>query len=459
MGLAEGIEVGLGADQRVNLVKANRLILEAKLAECERLIDEVLSSFEKQTADTRRDYVSVANREQFGRYRREHPSNRELVWLDWSYGYALFIKGWIASAQARWKDAEVWLDRAIKVQPYSEHAHGERGYVLNHNQQGRYAEAAKSYETDLSLARTYPINKRQEGSALRGLSYALIEMNDLPGARKALRESLKVEPESRLAENELRYVRQQEENQVKRALGELLEQRRWTEAAEKLDGMVKTEPANAAARFHRAFALAELGKWDSAAEDIEALLTFDDGDAWDWYCLAVARLGAGQDAEYRRACARMLRRFATADDEATFLVIRACRLVPDAVEDSTAVLALAEANYKAQPDSAPALSNFGCALYRAGRFDDAVRRLDEALKGQKAGEFTTFYDLTFLAMAHQRLGHAETARGRLADAVKVLDTTAAPGREPLPWFARVAAQRLRQEAEALVNPSGGAAKP
>ena len=198
-GLAEGIEVGLGADQRVSLAKANQLLLEAKLAEAERLIDGVLSYFEKQTADTRRDYVSVANREQFDRYRKEHPSNRELVWLDWGYGRALFLKGWIASAQARWKDAEVWLDRAIKVQPYSEQAHGERGYVLNHNQQGRYAEAAKSYETDLSLARTYPINKRHEGSALRGLSYALIEMNDLPGARKALRESLKVEPESRLA--------------------------------------------------------------------------------------------------------------------------------------------------------------------------------------------------------------------------------------------------------------------
>ena len=254
----------------------------------------------------------------------------------------------------------------------------------------------------MSLARTYPINKRHEGSALRGLSYALIEMNDLPGARKALRESLKVEPESRLARDELRYVRKMEENRVKKALGELLEQRRWTEVAAMLDGMVKTEPANAAARFHRAFALAELGKWDSAAEDIEALLTFDDGDAWDWYCLAVARLGAGQDAEYRRACVRMLRRFATADEETTFLVIRACRVVPDAVEDPTAVLDLAEAGYKAQPDSAPALSNFGCALYRAGRFDDAVRRLDEALKGQKAGEFTTFYDLTFLAMAHQR---------------------------------------------------------
>ena len=99
-GLAEGIEVGLGADQRVSLAKANQLLLEAKLAEAERLIDGVLSYFEKQTADTRRDYVSVANREQFDRYRKEHPSNRELVWLDWSYGRALFLKGWIASAQA-----------------------------------------------------------------------------------------------------------------------------------------------------------------------------------------------------------------------------------------------------------------------------------------------------------------------------------------------------------------------
>jgi tetratricopeptide (TPR) repeat protein len=454
---AEGLEEGLGADQRPTLARVNKLLAEGKFAEADRLVDEVLAYFAKQSADGRRDYVSVANRDQLQRYRKEHPGDRELVWLDWGYGFALLKKGWIASSRARWKEAEEWLDKSIKARPYSAEAHNERGYMLNRH--GRYSDAATAFRTALTLAQTYRLEKAFEPLSLRGLSYAMIEMKDLSGARKALRDSLKIDPGNRLAQNELIHVRQQEEKQIDAALAGLDKQKRWVDAVAKLDKIVEADPANAAARLRRAAALAELGKWDGAVENLEALLTFDDSDPWAWYCLAVARLGAGQDADYRRTCARMLRRYPKADAETAFFVIRACRVAPDAVEETDDLLALAEAEYKDQPNSVASRSNLGCMLYRAGRFDDAIPRLDDALKAQKSGEFTTFYDLTFLAMAHQRLGRSEVARNHLADAMKVLDAATAPGREPLPWFARVAAERLRQEAAALVNPSARAAKP
>jgi hypothetical protein len=73
--------------------------------------------------------------------------------------------------------------------------------------------------------------------------------------------------------------------------------------------MIAAESDNASARSLRAHALAELGRWPQAIADLEAVIALDDGDASTWYFLALARLGAGQDAKYRRVCERMLKRF------------------------------------------------------------------------------------------------------------------------------------------------------
>ncbi|MFI5458497.1 MAG: tetratricopeptide repeat protein [Isosphaerales bacterium] len=126
-------------------------------------------------------------------------------------------------------------------------------------------------------------------------------------------------------------------------------------------------------------------------------------------------------------------------------------MAPIEVDDVRAVLALAEVQQKAQPQAADAVRNLGRTLYRAGRFPDAVQRLDEALTLQKAGDFPTFFDLAFLAMAHHRLGHQDQARRFLADAEKVLEQVETPGSKPLPWYARVSLKRLKKEAESLVG--------
>jgi tetratricopeptide (TPR) repeat protein len=52
-----------------------------------------------------------------------------------------------------------------------------------------------------------------------------------------------------------------------------------------------------------------------------------------------------------------------------------------------------------------ALITLGAALYRAGRYQAAIRRLDEAIQARR--EQATGW--AFLAMAHHRLGHREQA--------------------------------------------------
>ena len=54
------------------------------------------------------------------------------------------------------------------------------------------------------------------------------------------------------------------------------------------------------------------------------------------------------------------------------------------------------------------LQTLGAALYRAGRFEEAVRRLDESI--QTRGDGGDARGFAFLAMAHHRLGRRDEAK-------------------------------------------------
>ena len=70
---------------------------------------------------------------------------------------------------------------------------------------------------------------------------------------------------------------------------------------------------------------------------------------------------------------------------------------------------MAEAALDGYPDSQKryAVNTLGVALYRAGRIDEAIARLDESVKASGGG---VPQDWVFLAMAHHKKGHADEAR-------------------------------------------------
>ena len=78
--------------------------------------------------------------------------------------------------------------------------------------------------------------------------------------------------------------------------------------------------------------------------------------------------------------------------------------------DLSEIVRLAELGVNGAPEhqKAALLNTLGAALYRAGRFAEAVRRLDEGI--QKRNGESIWADWVFLAMAHHRLGHHDKAR-------------------------------------------------
>jgi tetratricopeptide (TPR) repeat protein len=91
----------------------------------------------------------------------------------------------------------------------------------------------------------------------------------------------------------------------------------------------------------------------------------------------------------------------------------------------------------------------GALLYRTGKADAAVRRLNEAVElHQKKGLVT---DWLFLAMAHHCLGQGDQARRWLDRAAKEKPKASA---EAFAWIGLVEWRLLLREAEALLGGAG-----
>jgi tetratricopeptide (TPR) repeat protein len=94
------------------------------------------------------------------------------------------------------------------------------------------------------------------------------------------------------------------------------------------------------------------------------------------------------------------------------------------------------------PDRQEYRIGLGAALYRAGRSQEAIETLKAANQSDQASPAV----LTFLAMAHHRLGQREQARAVLARLREILD-------QPR-WAKDAETLDLLHEAQALIAPPG-----
>jgi serine/threonine-protein kinase len=235
----------------------------------------------------------------------------------------------------------------------------------------------------------------------------------------------------------------------------------YDKALADLNQAIELEPKNGAAWYNRGYVFADLGEWDKAITDFSKCIEVDPQDPLHWYARALARLHHGDRAAYRKDCAGMLEHFGpTPSPEAAYWTVWTSIQVPDGVEDWTRLLQWAEKSLAADANRLERLTALGAVLYRAGRFEAAGRRLaqaDAAFLKAKDPVSTIAYTWLFLAMAHERLGHAEQARKWLAKAVREIEQPPAerakdPGARS--WNRKLTLQLLRGQAESLLRMKG-----
>ena len=211
--------------------------------------------------------------------------------------------------------------------------------------------------------------------------------------------------------------------------------------------LVNTTPGTAAILWdRRGHARITQKRWTDAAADFNKAVSLAPNDILTRRNQIRALLAAGDSDGLRRACSGLLDHFGSIDSpETANTVAWICVLAPDAIADPEALVRLAELavrGFRAEHKHL-ALNTLGAALYRAGRFRDAIRRLEEGIRLRSGTEEPT--DWLFFAMAYQRLGHREEPLRWLN---KLHDRQ--PSTEPSQFWTELEIRLLRSEAEAVI---------
>ena len=190
------------------------------------------------------------------------------------------------------------------------------------------------------------------------------------------------------------------------------ERGQWDRAEAAYAEAATARPSNAPVRYALARLHAESGRPGRAAATLVEAVRLIPHDVWLRRLYGLALLGSGDRAGSRRSNAALLNDVgATVDAWTANEVAWACALGPDATDDPERPVRLAEAAVKGatQDNRANSLMTLGAAaLYRAGRYNDAMRRLEEVLQTQ--GGTCGPRSRALLAMTHHRLGHRDEAR-------------------------------------------------
>jgi tetratricopeptide (TPR) repeat protein len=137
--------------------------------------------------------------------------------------------------------------------------------------------------------------------------------------------------------------------------------------------------------------------------------------------LAALRQLAGDEAGCREVCAEMVRELGDSYDPGfASLVSRTCCLVPNAIDDASSTVKMAERAVAHDRRIAWYLFGLGLAHYRAGDYVEAVERLEESLQVSPVW-LGRGQNYVVLAMACQQLGRQSEAREWLAKAKASLE--------------------------------------
>ena len=184
---------------------------------------------------------------------------------------------------------------------------------------------------------------------------------------------------------------------------------------------LRHDPIGTVRAIGRAQALLRLGRHREALADldIEIAKTPEHHALYALYELrAIVREALGE-REHARADTE--KASSLLSKNAVFLNSRAWTAAtrPIAQRDPERAVALARRALELAPRAQFPLNTLGVALYRAGRYAEAISFLDQS-RAARTGDIDAS-ELFFLAMAHHQLGHHQLGRGYYDKAVRWLD--------------------------------------
>lgn len=222
---------------------------------------------------------------------------------------------------------------------------------------------------------------------------------------------------------------------------------RWDEALADYSKAIERKSDRAALWTARGRIQAERGNWDKAAADLGKAIHLGEEDATAWCQHLLALLAGGDEANYRRGCARLMQRFGNSKDEAIARnVAWTCAVTEGSLRDWKAILERSQRILTAHPQSTDALQLRAALLYRAGQYDDSLKHSQKALELSAAQPKARNWLL--MALAGQRLGRGDEAKKWL-DKAEQVHIQSKDDKEL--WEDRLVYQTLHREAETSIK--------
>jgi tetratricopeptide (TPR) repeat protein len=226
----------------------------------------------------------------------------------------------------------------------------------------------------------------------------------------------------------------------------LMQRGRWEQAEAAFDKVVSARPYNASSWLGRGGFHMDRGQLESAAADYARAIHRLPEALQIRYRHVLSLVALGDKTGLRRACSDLLDRFDSSTDFLTANdVAWYCVLAPDVLAHREGPVRLAELAVNGAPEAQKPsyLNTLGAALYRAGRFQQAISRLEEGIR--RRGGASSVQDWAFLALAHHRLGHDVEAHSWL-ERIR----SYRPSETPQDFWNELEIRLLRSEAESVI---------
>jgi tetratricopeptide (TPR) repeat protein len=223
----------------------------------------------------------------------------------------------------------------------------------------------------------------------------------------------------------------------------------WPQALDHVEALIAAEPNDSSWLSERALVKAALGQLDNASQDARPALQLGARRLDDFRIPALLALARGKEAEYREACARMLKRFAETRNPAEAQRIMQTCLLRSAPPEPDLLLILSAVVLdpdKLAPDEAILRS---VAMVRTASPPAEVRKVLESLQPKLDEILKGFPErCLWLGLVHAHLGETTSARQLLERAGREAD----PVNDPFAlWDATFVRQALRAEVERVLK--------
>jgi len=137
-------------------------------------------------------------------YQKDQGAEMQITWIGNAYPRAFFHLGFLRVKAKKFAEAITFLDRGFTLEPSNPKFVFEKAMALSRMQKH---EQAMTLYNSINKASPY-VSQDDLARALRGRGSVYIELGQLNQAESAFKESLKFQPDSKVAINELLYISQ-----------------------------------------------------------------------------------------------------------------------------------------------------------------------------------------------------------------------------------------------------------